>query len=104
MTIRRPSDNVKDIRDSVSDLVDWSSTLPVFEVKKVDVVAVASTTISAPLSSTRFTNLSGAVQIAATCDEVAYVKNKNTQSLDVSWDFGASTSGKQTITFLLIGT
>lgn len=103
MTIRRPTERTEDIRDSVFDLIEWVTTLPRIEVKQIDVTAVASTTVTVPLTSGAFTKLDGAIQMKATCDEVAYVRAKNTQSVDVSWDFGASTSGKQTVTFLLIG-
>lgn len=104
MTIRRPTHKPEDIRDSVFDVIDRLNTQPSLEVKQIEVVAVASTTITVELTSNTLTNLDGAVQIKATCDEVAYVKPKNTLSVNVSWDFGASTSGKQTVTFLLIGT
>lgn len=104
MTIRRPTDRVADIRDSVFDLIEVVEGQPRFEIKKADVTAVASTTITVELTSSNMTKLEGAIQIASTADEQAYVNYKNTQSVTVSWDFGASTSGKQTVTFLLIGT
>jgi len=101
--IRRPTDQGKDLRDSVFDVISAFNTLPKFEVKQITITAEASTTKTAELTALTMTKISGAVQIASTGTEQAYVNYKNTQSVYVSWDFGASTTGEQTVTFLLIG-
>lgn len=101
--IRKPTDNTKEIRDSILDIINVLNTSVSIEIKTVGVTAVASTTVTIKLSTKTMRSLSGAVQIASTFTEQAYVKYNDTQSLDVSWDFGASTSGEQTVTFLLIG-
>jgi hypothetical protein len=101
--IRRPTDQINDIRNSINDIIDQLIASPRFEIRMIDITAISEETMSFEIQSLELTTLMGAIQINSTTSEQPIITFKNTTSVLATYDFAATTNGKQTVTFLLIG-
>lgn len=99
--MRRPSVTLRSIFDAVLDIIDTITSLPRLEVKTVEVEAQASQEITAIVRST-FPAL-GLVQIDGTTDDIPATEKYSTYEIKVTYDYGASASGKQQYTYLIVG-
>jgi hypothetical protein len=101
--LRFPTDKIADIKDAIVDVIKYLLAFPRFEIKRIYITAVPSTTQSVKVAASELTTIDGAIQIASTATELPSVQYADTNSVTVTYDYGAGTTGRQTITFLLIG-
>lgn len=101
--IRNPLPTLESIRDSVMDIARILREFPRFDIVSVAVTAVASTDVDALVRSEKIEKLSGCVQLGGTTTDVPAIEYKDNKTMLATYSFGASTSGKQTYTFLLVG-
>ena len=103
MKITTPLKNLISIHKAVMDIIRFLQSSILFEIKEVDLNAVASEEMSYTITASTLSRLYGVVQIASTCEDHPSVAMDNTASAKLTYDFGSGTDGKQTVTLLLVG-
>lgn len=101
--IRNPLATLESLRDSILDIIRFLKLLPRFDVVSVSVLAIASTDIDAYITSSKFNTLYGGVQLGGTTTDIPVIAYNDNKSIKATYSFGASTSGKQSYRFLLVG-
>jgi hypothetical protein len=101
--IRSPLPTLESLRDTIMDITRFIKDLPIVAVMDLTVIAVASTSVVAFVSSRKIKNLWGIVQIGGTTVDVPEIEYYSTDAMKVTYDFDASTTGKQTYRFLMVG-
>lgn len=94
---------IKDLERRLDELERDIDALPSFEIKQVEVIAQASTEVSFIVSAESLNVVKGLVEISTTSDETPVVEKYNTAAMKVTYDYGASTTGKQHYTYLIVG-
>jgi len=101
--IRYPMQTLESMRDVLMDVIRFLRDMPTIAVVSIEIVAVASSDVDALISSTKLKTLYGAVQIGGTTTDVPTIAYHDNTTVQATYSFGASTTGKQTYRFLLIG-